>query len=1071
MGHQGASQGWFAAALHGLLDGSLAPLRNVHKFDPVVRLPLVLGLAWLLDELRRRALAGVPRKRSGALPSARRGGRPGGRGAGRLQPSRRSPAELPTTRPVFDTPEYWREAAAWLDDERRRRRGAARARLGLRRVRLGRAAGRADAVPRRVPLGGPQRHPAGAGRQHPDARRRRGAARPGRPSSWAGAVPAPRRRQLPRGAQRPPALAATCPTPCWCTRRSNGSPGHRAGRDLRSRGRRRAHRSARTARGSWSTGAGRAGAPRSRSSRSPGRAGPSARSELPVVVGRPGGPAGPGGPRRPRRGADAAGRGRRRGAASRTGRSCSPTDCSIASGSSDGCTTATQPCGHPGTSALGKPGRGLSARPTNDRWLTTARLTGARTISASSSMSDSNVSGGSRPGELPFAAVDDDPQTSWVVQRRQPGKRAWWRVDLDDAVDLTQVDVTLSETAGRQRIRVLTAGGRSEVDVLEPGTTTAVSVAAGKHPLAAGRGREWWPGPAVPGGGVVAGAGHHPRSSCCPRCPRAGGTPTRCCCARSATPGPDARSSSARRGASRTGPVPPRSPTRFDRVVTLHVSGGVRRGVDRAAPSRRRFAGAPPARTCRSASPARRRRCRTPAPAAWQRRTATRGPPGPRAARDTRPQLNLNWIGTRAIRGLRIRVRTRSPGAPPHGGPAHVARRFRRSWRSAGTAGQASPPSGPTAWRCVSPVPTAPSPSTRTACGRRLPVGIGEIRLRGLPLAPISLSHDVRTLAMWLRADDGRQRRPRANAGCWRVLPTVFAMLPVPAEPCRDTPRESRVLARTRSASGAARWPCRGRCSWAAASATRPSRRPQCRAASAVERRIVPVPGARFLATRENANPGWEATQGGHALASVVVDGWQQGWVVDGSTEPVRATFAPDRGYRLGLAVGAGLFVLLLALALVPARRWPGTDLAPIGPAPIRPGGAAGRRSPRRRAARWLGRRGLLRGRGGGGSGRQKERARGVPVAGRLAAAGRGDGVLRPSVGIGLRLGRSADLAALPGDARPFRLSWRRASIRCPGSAAAWRAARPGGRAPPRRPARGPGSARRSGGRWPPKSA
>jgi arabinofuranan 3-O-arabinosyltransferase len=105
----------------------------------------------------------------------------------------------------------------------------------------------------------------------------------------------------------------------------------------------------------------------------------------------------------------------------------------------------------------------------------------------------------------------------------------------------------------------------------------------------------------------------------------------------------------------------------------------------------------------------------------------------------------------------------------------------------------------------------------------------------------------------------------------------------------------------------------------------------------AVERRIEPVPGARILVTRENANPGWEAAQGGHALASAVVDGWQQGWIVDGSTEPVRATFAPDRGYRLGLAVGAGLFVLLLALALVPARRWPGTDLAPLGPARMRP--------------------------------------------------------------------------------------------------------------------------------------
>jgi arabinofuranan 3-O-arabinosyltransferase len=51
----------------------------------------------------------------------------------------------------------------------------------------------------------------------------------------------------------------------------------------------------------------------------------------------------------------------------------------------------------------------------------------------------------------------------------------------------------------------------------------------------------------------------------------------------------------------------------------------------------------------------------------------------------------------------------------------------------------------------------------------------------------------------------------------------------------------------------------------------------------------------------------------------------------------VRATFAPDRAYRLGLVLGAGLFVLLLGLVLVPARRWPGTDLPPIGPRRVRP--------------------------------------------------------------------------------------------------------------------------------------
>ena len=44
VGYAGAYGGPAAVAVHHLLDGPLAPFRNVHKFDPVLRLPLTLGL-------------------------------------------------------------------------------------------------------------------------------------------------------------------------------------------------------------------------------------------------------------------------------------------------------------------------------------------------------------------------------------------------------------------------------------------------------------------------------------------------------------------------------------------------------------------------------------------------------------------------------------------------------------------------------------------------------------------------------------------------------------------------------------------------------------------------------------------------------------------------------------------------------------------------------------------------------------------------------------------------------------------------------------------------------------------
>jgi arabinofuranan 3-O-arabinosyltransferase len=87
-------------------------------------------------------------------------------------------------------------------------------------------------------------------------------------------------------------------------------------------------------------------------------------------------------------------------------------------------------------------------------------------------------------------------------------------------------------------------------------------------------------------------------------------------------------------------------------------------------------------------------------------------------------------------------------------------------------------------------------------------------------------------------------------------------------------------------------------------------------------------PGRRsVLVLGQNVNAGWQATFAGHTLAAQVVDGWQQGFVVPaGAGGVLTVRFAPAGEYRDGLLVGAaGALILLLLLLL---------DL--VRPAPVR---------------------------------------------------------------------------------------------------------------------------------------
>nr|WP_084520123.1 alpha-(1->3)-arabinofuranosyltransferase family protein [Nocardia mexicana] len=94
-------------------------------------------------------------------------------------------------------------------------------------------------------------------------------------------------------------------------------------------------------------------------------------------------------------------------------------------------------------------------------------------------------------------------------------------------------------------------------------------------------------------------------------------------------------------------------------------------------------------------------------------------------------------------------------------------------------------------------------------------------------------------------------------------------------------------------------------------------------------------PGTRLLVLPLSTNVGWEAhTADGRALNPVVVDGWEQGWLLPADAKgPVTVEFPADRWYRLGIFGGLLLLVPLVAL-VIPWRRRAPVDSASEGTMP-----------------------------------------------------------------------------------------------------------------------------------------
>jgi arabinofuranan 3-O-arabinosyltransferase len=216
---------------------------------------------------------------------------------------------------------------------------------------------------------------------------------------------------------------------------------------------------------------------------------------------------------------------------------------------------------------------------------------------------------------------------------------------------------------------------------------------------------------------------------------------------------------------------------------------------------------------------------------------------------------------------------------------------------------------------------------------RVLPVGVGELRLKGLrglkyTPDPQSPTGEPCGLGPDLVVDD--QVRPTRIAGTLGdvAIGTPLTMvacgrpLRLPAGTHELTLRSTERFAPT-SAFLASQTDTAVR----AGSATSPpsQRTVQVQEWGSTTRAVDVGPGEEaLLRVPENINEGWRATLDGAELSAAPVDGWQQGWMLPaGEGGVVRLEFSPGRTYHAALLAGLVCALVLVAgaVASIAQRR------------------------------------------------------------------------------------------------------------------------------------------------------
>jgi arabinofuranan 3-O-arabinosyltransferase len=925
-GHLGNVQGWGATGLHSLLDGSLAPLRNVHKFDPIVRLPLVIGLAWTVD-----LLWGTLREQGrGGLTDLELGAR---RASLRILIGTAVVAVLAASMPAFtgritpaasllSVPDYWKEAAGWLADSSEQGQALlvpgssfgtyvwgsprdepmqylARTKWGVRNA---------------VPL-----TPPGNIRML-DAIEARFAQ--GEGSS--GLATYLRRAGISHLLVRNDlARIGDIPDPVLVHQAIERSPGLRRvatfGPDIGGE----AHLDKGAQRilvnGGWQSRY-----PAVEVFQVAGTSAYAAQSQSPPTV--------VGGPEDLLDLADLGVLGDEPTVLANDAAPQAGPDALVLT---DGLRAVERNFGrvHDGASETLVTGQTRRlARPTRDyllphqgRWSTTATLRGAAAVTASSSMSDASALGVEQGGEQPYAAIDGRPETRWSANYR-PSETAWWQVDLEAPRAVATVRLTAGP-GDREVVRVVTDHASVRSVVLEAGTSRTVRLdepSTRKVRVVDDSGRSGnrltLAEVEVPGVKVT-------RVLRLPSLPASWGTPDdivlravadarRGC----AVVDGDTRCVADREVASEEDYEVHREltlgePASYAATIRAEVRPGP-------ALARKVFEGQPVNVNASSEGTS------DPRTSVLSAVDGDVGTTWTAASTDSKPVLTLNWLDRRRVTGLQLTVSADTAARTPTeltlswpGGRRDV--RLRKD-------GTVRFPAIRTKELAIQ---VQDAEDVRSlgfdSSSSSVPIGITELRVTGLPYLPVAIPTNRMRLpcgAGPTLSINGTPQQTSVTAS----LADLAARQRVTAQMCGSTAVRLRSGANDVDLVASELFVPRS---------VVLSTGPRVPAVTGLEgsgdadpsrRSVQPVAPDGLLVLRQNVNKGWKATRGNTTLVPAVVDGWQQAWHAGPGDGPVTLTFGPDRFYRGALLGGLVALFALMLLTLLPLRWWRRLDDASL---------------------------------------------------------------------------------------------------------------------------------------------